>query len=200
MKLILVRHGETIWNQQKKIQGITDIALSETGIEQAEKLARSLQTEPFDAIITSPLQRAYNTAQAIGKYHDISIGVEEDLHELNAGELEGLSFPDLVERYPVFLSQWQVDHASVVMPNGESLEEVQNRVWPVIQRISETAQNALVVSHSFVIITILCKIQNLHLSHSSKLRIGVASKTCINIENGSATVVYFNDTEHLRDN
>lgn len=198
MKLILVRHGETIWNKEKKIQGITDIGLNEKGIEQAEKLAYSLQKEELDAIITSPLRRAYDTARAIGKYHDIAIKVEEDLQELNAGELEGLTWPEL-NRYPEFLAKWKLDNASVPMPKGESLVDVQNRVWPVIQRIIETSQNALIVSHSFVIITILCKIQNLHLSHSANLRIGAASKTCVNIENGSGTVLCFNDTEHLCD-
>lgn len=198
MKLILVRHGETIWNKEKKIQGITDIGLNEKGIEQAEKLAYSLQKEELDAIITSPLRRAYDTARAIGKYHDIAIKVEEDLQELNAGELEGLTWPEL-NRYPEFLAKWKLDNASVPMPKGESLVDVQNRVWPVIQRIIETSQHALIVSHSFVIITILCKIQNLHLSHSANLRIGAASKTCVNIENGSGTVLCFNDTEHLCD-
>lgn len=198
MKLILVRHGETIWNKEKKIQGITDIGLNEKGIEQAEKLAYSLQKEELDAIITSPLRRAYDTARAIGKYHDIAIKVEEDLQELNAGELEGLTWPEL-NRYPEFLAKWKLDNASVPMPKGESLVDVQNRVWPVIQRIIETSQNALIVSHSFVIITILCKIQNLHLSHSANFRIGAASKTCVNIENGSGTVLCFNDTEHLCD-
>jgi len=198
LKLILVRHGETIWNKEKKIQGITDIGLNEKGIEQAEKLAYSLQKERLDAIITSPLRRAYDTARAIGKYHDIPIKVEEDLQELNAGELEGLTWPEL-NRYPEFLAQWKLDNASVPMPNGESLVDVQNRVWPVIQRICECSQNALIVSHSFVIISILCKVQNLDLSHSANLRIGAASKTCVNIENGSGTVLCFNDTEHLCD-
>ena len=200
MRLILVRHGETTWNKEKKIQGITDVGLSETGIEQAEKLAFSLKGEKLDIIITSPLQRAFDTARAIAKYHDISIKVENDLHELNAGKLEGLTFPDLMLRYPEFLAKWMIDHASVVMPDGESLEEVQNRVWPVIKRISETFQNALVVSHSFVIITILCKVQNLNLSHSTKLRISVASKTCLEIENGTAHISCFNDTGHLDGN
>jgi len=198
LKLILVRHGETIWNKEKKIQGITDIGLNERGIEQAEKLAYSLQKEELDAIITSPLRRAYDTAQAIGKYHDISITVEEDLQELNAGELEGLTWTELA-RYPEFLAKWKLDKASVPMPKGESHMDVQNRVWPVIQRITETFQNALIVSHSFVIISILCKIQNLNLSNSANLRIGAASKTCVNIENGSGTVLCFNDTEHLCD-
>ena len=189
MKLTLVRHGETLWNQEKKIQGITDIALSELGIEQANKLSLSLQHEKLDRIITSQLQRAVDTAKAIGRYHNIPLIVENDLHELNAGEFEGLSYKDLVGRYDDFLSKWTEDRASVGMPKGESLQEVQDRVWPVIKRITETSQNALVVSHSFVIITILCKIQNISLSDSRKIKISVASKTCVEIENGTAAVV-----------
>lgn len=199
MQLTLVRHGETLWNSAKKIQGITDIELSQLGIEQANKLSRSLRHEKFDRIITSPLKRAYDTAQAIALHHKLPIIIENDLHELNAGELEGLSFSDLQLRYAEFLNQWMIDHSSVTMPQGESLQEVQDRVWPVIQRIMSTSENALVVSHSFVIITIMCKVRNLSLSHSKEMRVGVASKTCLEISNSTIDVVLFNDTEHLRD-
>lgn len=198
MRLTLVRHGETLWNQAKKIQGITDVELSQLGLEQAYKLSLALQHENFDRIISSPLKRAYDTARAIAVHHEPPIMVENNLHELNAGELEGLTFPDLQLRYTEFLEKWMNDHASVTMPQGESLREVQNRVWPVIEKIAATAQNALVVSHSFVIITILCKVHNLSLSHSKQMRVGVASKTCLEIENGTIDVVLFNDTDHLR--
>lgn len=199
MKLILARHGETIWNRDGKIQGITDIGLSNLGIEQATKLALSLRDEKLDAIITSPLERAYETARLIGTYHDLTIEVEKDLRELDVGELEGLTFPELGDRYPEFLGQWILDHASVVMPRGESLMEVQERVWPVMQRITENAENALIVSHNFVIVTILCKIKNLSLSHTTKMRVSVASKTHLDFKNGTGNIVLFNDTAHLRD-
>jgi broad specificity phosphatase PhoE len=197
LRLTLVRHGETLWNNQKKIQGITDVELSQLGHEQANKLSHALQNENFDKIITSPLKRAYDTAQSIARHHAPPITVENDLHELNAGELEGLTFPDLQLQYAEFLNKWMIDHASVTMPQGESLQEVQDRVWPVIQRITATSENALVVSHSFVIITILCKVRNLSLSHSKEMRVGVASRTCLEIENGTMNVVLFNDTDHL---
>jgi broad specificity phosphatase PhoE len=198
LRLTLVRHGETLWNQAGKIQGLADIELSKLGIAQAKKLALSLQHENFDMIFSSPLKRAYATAQAIAVHHALPITIEKDLHELNAGELEGLTFPELQLRYGEFLSKWMNDHSSVTMPQGESLQEVQDRVWPVIQRITKTSENALVVSHSFVIITILCKARNLSLSHSKEMRVGVASKTSLEIENGTMNVVSFNDTDHLR--
>jgi len=197
VRLTLVRHGETVWNHLKKIQGITDVELSNLGIEQVNKLSLALQNENFDRIITSPLKRAGDTARAIGRHHALPITVENDLHELNAGALEGLTFPDLQLRYAEFLSKWMIDHASVTMPQGESLQEVQDRVWPVIERIMATSEHALVVSHSFVIITILCKVRNLSLSHSREMRVGVASKTCLKVEHGTIDIVSFNDTDHL---
>lgn len=199
MKLTLVRHGETVWNKEKKIQGITDIGLTELGIQQAEKLSLALREEGFDSIITSPLKRAHDTAKAIGRFHPVPIRVEKDLSELNAGELEGLSYPDLVQRYPDFLREWTSDHSSVTMPNGESLQEVQDRVWPIIEKTIDKCQNALVVSHSFVIITIICKVQSLHLSESANIRLNVASRTSMIFENGTSSIIAFNDTAHLQD-
>ncbi len=199
MRLTLVRHGETQWNKEKKIQGITDVELNEVGLEQADRLSLALKKESFDRIITSPLKRAHRTAQAIGRYHALPILVNPDLRELNAGEFEGLSFPDILARYPDFLPRWMEDHASVAMPRGESLQEVQNRAWPVIQEVTETCRHALVVAHSFVIMTILCKIQNLNLSETSKVRIGIASRTSLEYNNGSTQILIFNDTTHLQD-
>lgn len=197
MRLTLVRHGETQWNKEKKIQGITDVELNEAGLEQADRLSLALKKESFDRIITSPLKRAHRTAQAIGRYHALPILVNPDLRELNAGEFEGLSFPDILARYPDFLPRWMEDHASVAMPQGESLQEVQNRAWPVIEEVTETCRHALVVAHSFVIMTILCKIQNLNLSETSKVRIGIASRTSLEYNNGSTQILIFNDTTHL---
>ncbi len=198
MRLTLVRHGETRWNKEKRIQGISDIELSDLGVAQADRLSQALQNEEFDRIVTSPLKRAYDTARAISRYHDVPITVEEDLRELNAGEFEGLSFPDIKDRYPDFLDRWMVDHASVRMPRGESLQDVQNRAWPVVQWVTHTARNALVVTHSFVIIAILCKVQNLDLSQPNQARISVASRTCLEIENGTGRMIIFNDLDHLQ--
>lgn len=199
MKLILVRHGETSWNRQKKIQGSSDIGLNGLGTEQAQKLASSLRDEQIEAIITSPLKRAYETARAISQYHDVNIEVENDLQELNTGELEGLTFPEVMARYPTFVQDWRDNRASLVMPNGESLIELQNRAWQVIQRTISNTKNTVVVSHNFALATILCKLQNLDISSSREIHLGVASKTCVDIENGKAVVSSFNQTDHLKD-
>ena len=71
LKLILIRHGETLWNREKRVQGISDIELSERGIEQVQNLANSLKDEAIDAIVSSPLKRAYQTARIINQFHNL---------------------------------------------------------------------------------------------------------------------------------
>lgn len=199
MKLILVRHGETLWNREHRVQGFTDIVLSETGRRQAERLAVCLREEKIDAIYCSNLQRAFETARVIGRFHALPIHVEAGLRELNQGDFESLTFLELREKYRSFLSQWITDPASLVMPNGESLGALQDRSWRVIDRIIAAGRNTLVVSHAFTIISILCRIMELSLNEFRKAQVDVASRTCVEFSNGVGKVVIHNDTSHLRD-
>ena len=199
MKLILVRHGETLSNRENRVQGITDTELSEYGHIQVEKLAASLKSEPIDSIVSSPLKRAYQTAQAICKFHKAAIEVESKLQEMNHGDFENVTIAELKEKHLPFLNQWFSDPASVAMPNGESLYGLQMRAWSAIEKIIEKSKNILVVSHGMTIMTILCKIQSLELSHAREMLVNVASKTSVEFENGRGVITIFNDTSHLKD-
>lgn len=197
MNLILVRHGETLWNRERRVQGISDIELSDFGRDQAQKLADCLKNEDIEAIFSSPVKRAYQTAEFIGKFHDTAIETDDRLIELNQGDFEGLTLNELFENHRSFLKRWIIDPASVVMPNGESLTDLQNRAWSIIESIIEKSKNTLVVSHNFTITVILCKIQNIRLSQFRRVRVDVASKTLVEIEDGNAVVRLLNDTCHL---
>jgi len=197
LKLILVRHGQTLWNREKRVQGVSDIELSNRGKAQAEKLARSLQHERIETIVSSPLKRAVQTAEAINCYHRLRIELLDELMELDQGDFEGMAFPELMKQHGDFLKRWVADPASVVMPQGESLGELQNRAWGAVERIVEKSKNTLVVSHNFTIMTILCKINNRNLSHVREVHVDTASKTVVNFENGSGTVIRFNDVDYL---
>lgn len=199
MRLILVRHGETLSNRENRVQGITDIALSEHGRRQAEKLADALRSESIEGIVSSPLKRAYQTAQAIGQFHNIPIEVEQNLQELNHGDFENVSIEELKEKHLPFIKRWFLDPASVVMPNGESLHDVQTRAWSAIEKIIDNSKNMLVVSHSMTIMTILCKIRNMDLSFAREVRVDVASKTIVEFEGGKGIITVLNDTSHLQD-
>ena len=199
MKLILVRHGETLWNRENRIQGRTDVELSDHGRMQVERLAQSLNGEQIDAIYSSPLKRAYETARAIARVQSVEIIVKRDLQELNHGDFESLTVQELKERYGPFVKQWMEDPSSVIMPNGESLSQVQVRAWDVIQTIIGTSKDSIVVSHGMAIMTILCKIQNLSLSQGRQMFVNMASKTVVIFENGQGVITVLNDTSYLND-
>jgi phosphoserine phosphatase len=197
MKLVLVRHGETPWNLEKRVQGFSDIALSDLGRLQAQRLAQCLRGESIGKIVSSPLSRARETAQAIACFHDLPVAIEPDLRELNQGDFEGRTYKELEEKHPLFFRQWHAHPASVTVPGGESLAELQGRAWPVVERIIEEGQDALIVSHSFTIITLLCRIQGLSLDHFREARVDLASRTVVSISDGQSVVVLHNDTSHL---
>ena len=199
MKLILVRHGETLSNRENRVQGITDMELSDYGRMQAEKLAESLKSEPIERIVSSPLKRAYETARAISKFHGAMIEADRDLQEMNHGDFENLTIQELREKHISILRQWEIDPASVVMPNGESLHDLQRRAWGAIEGITKTARNAIVVTHNMTIRTILCKIQDIDMLHIRKMHVDLASKTFVEFRFGKGAIVLLNDTSHLKE-
>jgi len=107
LKLILVRHGETYWNHERRVQGgDSDIELNDNGLEQARRLAAFLANEPIIAIFSSPLQRAIATAEVIARHHQLPVEVDQGLRELKVGELEGMSVSNLSTTFSQFLLQW----------------------------------------------------------------------------------------------
>lgn len=197
MKLMLVRHGQTLWNREKRVQGVSDIELSNRGRAQADSLARSLRDEKIDTIVSSPLKRAVQTAEAINCFHHLSIKPEKDLMELNMGDFEGIAFQEMMKNHGDFLRRWTEDPASVAMPGGESLAELQERAWGAVERVAGKSGTILLAAHNFTIMTILCKIKELNLSHVNQVHVDVASKTLVEFKNGRGDVVFFNDIDHL---
>ena len=197
MQLILVRHGETPWNKEGRIQGTSDIELSDTGIEQARKLALSLKDSKIEAIHASPLKRAYRTAEIINSFHGRKIEVHSELMEMDQGDFEGLSFQELLACEKEFIHRWIADPASVKMPRGESLAELQDRVWPTVEKIIAGERNALVVAHNFIIAAILCRIRDISLSEFRSTCVDTASRTVIRFRDGRANIEVMNDRSHL---
>jgi broad specificity phosphatase PhoE len=197
MELILVRHGETIWNREGRVQGFSDIDLNDTGVHQARQLALSLKTTQISAIYSSPLIRAQSTTRIINEYHHAPVYIEPGLMEMDQGDFEGLTFQELMVCEKGFLQRWMSDPASVQMPNGESFIEVQKRAWKVIEGIIDKSEDAVVVSHNFTIAAILCKIKNISLSHFKQVCVDTASRTIVRYENETASIELFNLSSRL---
>lgn len=202
VRVILVRHGETDWNQARRIQGGgSDVPLNERGRRQRESLALRLKPERVQAIYSSPLQRALDTAQAIAGYHQLEVEIESSLKEIEVGELEGASVAEIGKRLDQLLTGDSQGEALPRMPGGESLTEVQQRGWGTIKRLADEHPDGMfvVVSHYFVILTIICSVLNLPLSQIGRFRLGAGSISTIVFDGQATRLVLFNDNCHLMD-
>lgn len=200
MRLILVRHGETMWNRENRVLGHTEIDLSEKGLKQVERLALALQDEKVSAIYSSPLRRTRQTADQIARFHHLGVVTDDALKEVDAGELDGLTFQEMMERYGGFLEEWMKGLPSLKMPGGESIAELQERTWPAVERIVNDHPDAVVilVSHSFALLSIILRALGMSLSNFRRLRLNLASISILNFGKRGTSLLLFNDTCHLK--
>ncbi|MXZ12448.1 MAG: histidine phosphatase family protein [Candidatus Dadabacteria bacterium] len=200
MRLTLVRHGKTDWNETGRCQGISDVPLNSSGIEQAEKLAFSLRDERIDHIYSSDLVRAKVTAEKIAGYHSINVNLRDDLREMDQGVLEGLYFSHIQEKYSHVLEHWRNDPETLQLPGGESLIGVQQRALDAIADIRSCfgSQNIVVVSHNMVIGTLLCSFTGSSLKKLRDYIVDEASKSVIEIYDDRFVIISLNDIDHLR--
>lgn len=161
-KFCLVRHGQTDWNLEGRYQGQSDIGLNAAGFLQAQSLAQRLADQHFDAIYSSDLARARETAQVIADLQHLSVQIEPRLREINQGEWEGVLVSDIKVRYTELWQKRKEDPANVRPPGGESVGELRTRVITAIDEIAGHYPNGyiLIVSHGLALATLLCQVQN----------------------------------------
>jgi broad specificity phosphatase PhoE len=200
MHLILARHGETASNRQHLGLGRQDVPLTEVGRLQAEALAISLAQIPVAAVYSSPLRRALDTARAIAERQGLTVVVEEGLTEMDIGEMDGLTFEEMRERQPEFLRRWRGDDlATLRMPGGESLQDLQERATEALRRLAErhNDETVVAVSHNFTIRVLLCHALNLPIAEFRRLRQDLAATTTLDVREDRTVLVHLNDTCHL---
>ena len=206
MKLILVRHCETRWNQERRIQGgDSDIELNNTGLEQAKRLATFLRTENITSILSSPLRRATFTAEAIASCHQLTVEADQGLRELKVGELEGMSISNLNTTFNQFLVQWWQNSWAMKLPHGESFIELQQRAWKVVERLlgkykADSERNegtsVVIVSHYFVTLAIILKALNLSPEYLTKFKVDLGGVSKLEIHDYKVRLVAFNNTSY----
>lgn len=170
-KIILVRHGETDWNQVDRIQGWLDIPLNVEGIRQAEKLAAELSGMKIAAIYSSPLKRAWQTAQAIAGKQHLKVKKLSALKEINQGKWQGLLVSEAKNRDNGLYSHWLCKPLTVRPPQGESLEEVSRRAEKACQRIvnNHPQETVCLVTHKVTAALIKCHYLSLNRNRLWKL-------------------------------
>jgi probable phosphoglycerate mutase len=153
---VLWRHGQTVWNAERRFQGQSDIPLDEVGQAQAERAARLLAALHPDLIVASDLSRAAQTAAPLSRLTGLEVTLDKDLRERSGGRWEGLTDTEIRTRYPA-------DHASWTPPDGEPSAVVAERVAGALHRIAEaTARPGLATGLAVVV------------SHGAALRLGMS--------------------------
>ena len=135
LRLLLLRHGETAWNRERRYQGWTDTPLSAEGLLQAEAAARELKEHAFAAVYASPLQRARDTAAAIAAPHGLEVETDPAFKELAFGQWEGLTLDEARAGFPSVYDGWARTPHLISPPGGESLAQARERVLAGLERL-----------------------------------------------------------------
>ncbi len=157
MEILLIRHGETAWNRERRMQGHIDIPLNQAGQRQARALGAALAAERPDAIWSSDLQRARDTAQAVADGHGMTVHLDASLRERCYGAFEGMTYQEIGERYPQAMGQWKARSPHARFPGGErdaeTLHEFHQRCVAAVTGIARRQQGRklVLVTHGGVL-------------------------------------------------
>jgi len=198
---LLLRHGQTALSAERRFAGRGDIPLTDEGLRQAAAAAGRLAARGgLEVIVTSPLQRARRTAQAVAEATGAPIEVEDDLAETDFGKWEGLTFAEAAERWPDELSAW-LGNSEAAPPGGESFAAVDRRVTAALDRLlaAHEFRTLLLVSHVTPIKTLACRAMLAPPAALFRIHLDVASLCEIDwYADGPAVVRSLNDTAHLQ--
>ncbi|MEX5284217.1 alpha-ribazole phosphatase [Selenomonas sputigena] len=198
-KIYLVRHGQTEWNVGGRFQGHSDVELAETGIRQAECLAEHFPAEKIDAIYSSDLQRAVSTAEFLAERFGCEVQKTENLREMNFGAWEGLTFEQIVEKWPEAGEQIFSAPDELKPPGGETFQDVEERAARTLEKITSEheGQRIILVAHGAFLRTILTYALHMPLRYVWRLRQGNTAVSRLTHGGHHFTVDYVNSIAHL---
>ena len=202
-RLYLIRHAETSWNRDNRIQGGSDVPLSPFGLQQAARLGGLFAARHLQAIVSSPMQRSRQTAEAIitGNGHGLDPQIEAELAEMHLGAWEGLTPEEVDARFENAYQQWRHSPSMVRIPEAEPLEQFRARVRRIFERLLERATEGewVVVSHGGVIAAMLAEVLDADYDALlRRLRLDNAGVTALECGPGRPPhVLWINGTTHL---
>ncbi len=198
-RLILVRHGETEWNRVERLRGRIDIELNETGHRQAQAVASRVGAWKPDAIYSSPLKRALQTARPLAKACGREIKPLEAVTDIDYGAWAGHSPEEVAAQHCDLYRTWLETPHLVQFPEGESLEQVRSRAWIAVEEVctSHAEETVVLVSHVVVNRVLICAV--LGLDNSSLWRIAQENGaiSIVDAKEDQYRLVLLNDICHL---
>lgn len=198
-RLLVIRHGETLWNREGRIQGHIDIPLSLLGRLQAERLADALRDETIDAVYSSDLQRAQQTAAGLALGRPLEVQASVALRERHFGAFEGLTWEEIHARDADSAARWKRREPDFRVGGGESLVELQARCIGELTRIAQQHPGGqiAVVAHGGVLDCFYRAAVGLPLAASRSWVLGNASINRLLFADGQFSLIGWNDDRHL---
>lgn len=198
--LYIVRHCQSAGNLSGRFQGRFDAPVSETGEKQLELLSLRFRNETLDAIYSSPLIRAYKTAEAINKFHGLSIQKDNGLLEINVGKIENQLLTEIGVKYPELAHNWDFYPDLCVFPGGETMVQVYERINRTIDQIiaDNPGKRVAISTHGGVIRNLYARVQYGSIEGLRKSVVfGNTSVSVLEAEDGKLTWKAINDQSHL---
>jgi probable phosphoglycerate mutase len=198
-RFIVVRHGETQWNVEARVQGHLDSPLTPQGHLQADAIARRLESEAFDLVIASDLGRALQTAQRITGRSGHEVVLDPRLRERHFGEGEGLTYGELDARWPDVFSRVRDTDPDASIPGGETRREFHERVAAAFDALAREhgGRRVLVVAHGGVLAALYRIVHGIPVGKPHAVPIANASYNAITFDARGWTLDAWNDTAHL---
>ncbi len=200
--LIFVRHGEAEGNIKRHFHGFYNSALTENGREQIKRAAARLKDTQIDAIYSSDLTRAFETAQEIAKGRGLSVTIDERFREINGGEWEDVPWDDLPDKFSESYSHWLNEPYKLQMPSGESMADFSARLIAASTELAQKheGQTICIATHGTAIRVLLCYFYGWPLEKlNDVVWCDNAAITEIGYENNAFFVITDGDNEHLKD-
>jgi len=199
-RIFIVRHGETDGNQKKIYRGHWDLPLNKNGRAQVKKAGEALKPVHLDAIYTSPLKRAVETAEAVAAHQEVEPEEDESLIDIDYGEWTRLPDAEVAEKFPDQYRQWRKSPETVLFPGGEGLPSVRARVEPALKTLAEEhpGQTIALASHRVPIKLLICAALGLPDSAFWQIQIDTASISALDYSDGRFNMIFSNETCHLK--
>ena len=198
MLLYLIRHGETAWNRDQIFRGRYDVPLSDRGLLQAAALPSAFSRAALEAIYSSPLSRAQQTAAPLGQARGTAVETIEAFTDMDYGDWTALPEAEAKGRYPGLFAQWETSPEAVCFPNGESLLDVTARADRAARDVAARHEcSAAIVSHRVTLKMIVLALLGLGPQDFWRVRLDTCSITAFEMSAARTTLVRLNDTSHL---
>jgi broad specificity phosphatase PhoE len=200
MNLYMVRHGQTAASRENRFSGSSDPPLTAVGEAMAQAFAQAYMSLTWEAIYTSPLLRARQTADAVSRLTAVQATIEDGLKEIDYGEWEGLRQDEVKQRWPEAFEYWADDVASRATPGGETAFHVAARAMRVVEAIRSRHQqgNVLIVSHKATLRVITCALLGLDVRlFRQRIAQPVCAVTMFAVTDTTALLTLHGDRTHL---